>query len=90
MLAPYEQTSSLVNEALSLAVYVLNGNFKLVEPKKSTKDRIISLIYLNYYAGLLDSELLKGDEEADYMRAARMMNRGVGSYRASKFGNFFR
>lgn len=90
LLAPYEQTSSLVNEALSLAVYVVNGNFKLVEPKRSTKDRIISLIYLNYYASLLDSELLKGDDESDYMRAVRIMNRGVGSYRNRKFGNFFR
>ena len=90
LLAPYEQTSSLVNEALSLAVYVVNGNFKLVEPKRSTKDRIISLIYLNYYASLLDSELLKGDDESDYMRAVRIMNRGVGSYRNRKFVNFFR
>lgn len=90
LLAPYVQTSSLVNEALSLAVYVVNGNFKLVEPKKSTKDRIVSLIYLNYYAGLLDSELLKGEDETDYMRAARMMNRGVGSFHASKFKNFFK
>ena len=68
----------------------MNGNFKLVEPKRSTKDRIISLIYLNYYASLLDSELLKGDDESDYMRAVRIMNRGVGSYRNRKFGNFFR
>ena len=90
LLAPYEQTSSLINEALALTVYVVNGNFRLVEPKKSTKDRIISLIYLNYYASLLDKELIRGDEDTDYMRAIRSMNRGTMGRRANKFGNFFR
>ena len=90
LLAPYEQTSSLINEALALTVYVVNGNFRLVEPKKSTKDRIISLIYLNYYASLLDKELIRGDEDTDYMRAIRSMNRGTLGRRANKFGNFFR
>lgn len=90
LLAPYEQTSSLINEALSLAVYVVNGNFKLVEPKKSTKDRIVSLIYLNYYASLLDSELLKGDDESDYMKAIKKMNRFVINERSNKFNQIFR
>lgn len=89
IMAPYEQTTALINEALSLAVYVVNGNFKLVEPKKSTKDRIISLIYLNYYATLLDAELLRGEENGDFVRALQMMNRGGVSKRYSKFGNFF-
>lgn len=74
LLAPYQQTTQLINEALALTVYVTNGNFKLVEPKKSTKDRIVSLIYLNYYASLLDKELLKGSENSDIVSTVMKMN----------------
>lgn len=74
LLGPYEQTTQLINEALALSVYVVNGNFRLVEPKKSTKDRIISLIYLNYYASLLDTELMKGTED-DVVSVVSSMNR---------------
>lgn len=89
LLSPYEQTTQLINEALALTVYVVNGNFRLVEPRKSTKDRIISLIYLNYYASLLDKELLKGDGTSDYVSAIISMNKGRGpiktGYNSKKF-----
>lgn len=89
LLSPYEQTNQLINEALSLAVYVVGGNFKLVEPKKSTKDRIISLIYLNYYATLLDNELLKGEDDTEIMYFVKQMN-SKNSNRQSHLFNIFR
>lgn len=79
LLAPYEQTTQLINEALALTVVVQNGNIKLIEPKKSTKDRIISLIYLNYYASLLDSELLKDEEGTEIFEGIRKISGLLGS-----------
>lgn len=82
LLAPYEQTTQLINEALALSVYVQNGNIKLVEPKKSTKDRIISLMYLNYYASLLDSELLKNDDGMDLLKGIEKIGMLLGTKRS--------
>lgn len=90
LLAPYEQTSSLINEALSLAVYVVSGNYKLVEPKRSTKDRIISLIYLNYYANFLDSELLRGDEDSEIVSSVYKLNRNRAGRNRSSLYNLFK
>lgn len=90
LLAPFEQTTQLINEALSLTVYVSGGNFRLVEPKRLTKDRIISLIYLNYYASLLDTELLKGLNDDDMYSAISSMNRSLSNVRTgNRFGRFF-
>lgn len=58
-LSPYVNTSSMVNEAINLTSVLLAGNIKLVEPSTGRKDRIVSLMMGNYYAGLLDLELLK-------------------------------
>lgn len=90
LLAPYEQTTQLINEALSLAVYVTGGNYKLVEPKRSTKDRIISLIYLNYYATFLDNELLRGDEDSDIAASVIRLNRGTRTRNRSHLYNIFK
>ena len=92
LLAPFEQTTQLINEALSLTVYVVGGNFRLVEPKRLTKDRIVSLIYLNYYASLLDTELLKGLNDDDMYSAISSMNRSLSSNMrvGNKFGRIFR
>jgi hypothetical protein len=56
---PYVQTSLLVNEAINLTMTLTAGNIKLSEPNGARKDRIVCLMMGNYYAGLLDSELLK-------------------------------
>lgn len=90
LLSPYEQTTQLINEALALSVYVVGGNYKLVEPKRSTKDRIISLIYLNYYATFLDSELLRGDEESEIASSVIKLNRASVSRNRSNLYNIFR
>lgn len=62
-LAPYVQTSLLINECINLSMIYAAGNLKLIEPSGARKDRYTSLSYGNYYASLLDHSLLK--EEAD-------------------------
>jgi hypothetical protein len=58
-LHPYVQTSLLVNESINLSMVLSAGNIKLIENPGSRKDRYTSVSYANYYASLLDSELLK-------------------------------
>jgi len=60
-LAPYVQTSLLINECINLSMSVSIGNIKLVEAPGSRKDRFSSLLYGTYYASILDQELLKED-----------------------------
>jgi hypothetical protein len=66
---PFVQTSLLVSEAIGLTMTMVSGNIKLVEVAGSRKDRYTSVAYGNYFASLLDAELLRdnnglSDEEA--------------------------
>lgn len=58
-LSPFVNTSSMVNEAINLTSTLSGGNIKLIEPSSGRKDRIVSLMMGNFYAGLLDLDLLK-------------------------------
>jgi len=60
-LAPYVQTSLLVNECINLSMTMSIGNIKLSENPGSRKDRFSSLLYGTHYASILDQELLKED-----------------------------
>ncbi len=64
-LHPYVQTTLLVNESVNLAMAIAGGNIKLVEPVGARKDRFTSVAYGNYFAMLLDQELLKERESVD-------------------------
>jgi len=70
-LAPYVQTSLLINECINLAMSVSIGNIKLAESPGNRKDRFSSLLYGTHYASILDQELLK---ECDYDSSREMMN----------------
>ena len=66
---PFIQTSLLVSESIGLTMTMVSGNIKLSEVHGSRKDRYTSVAYGNYFASLLDSDLLRGndgtsDEEA--------------------------
>ncbi len=64
---PYVQTSLMVNEAINLEMVLTNANIKLVEPNTGRKDRIVTLMMGNYYASLLDPNILKTeDQESDW------------------------
>jgi len=63
LLSPYVQTSLLINECINLSMSLVSGNIKLTEPDGQRKDRYSSFSYGNYFASLLDADLLKEDEE---------------------------
>lgn len=65
LLAPYVQTSLLVNECINLSMSLVSGNIKLTEPDGQRKDRYSSFSYGNYFASLLDADLLKEGEESN-------------------------
>jgi hypothetical protein len=64
-LLPYVQTSLMVNEFVNLSMFMNAGNIKLVESPGSRKDRYTSISYSNYYASLLDQDLLKQESNED-------------------------
>ncbi len=66
LLIPHVDTSLMINECISLEMTsTQNGSFKLQEPSGMRKDRYSSLMYLNWYVGLMDSELLKQSGNED-------------------------
>ena len=66
LLNPNIQTTLLINECISLDMTLTGGEYiKLEEPSGGRKDRYSSVSYLNYYASLLDQELLREDDNRD-------------------------
>ena len=64
-LSPHVQTSLFINESINLSMSMLSGNIKLTEIPGQRKDRYTSVSYANYYAGLLDQELIRDEDTAD-------------------------
>ena len=69
-LAPYVQTSELIEECINLSMEILGGNIRLTEPINGRKDRYSSISYGNYFISLKEIGKLKG---------------GNNSYSAEKF-----
>lgn len=59
---PYVQVSLLINEAVNLSMKLDASHLKLIEPPGARKDRIVSLMMGNYYASLLDGDLIRDDD----------------------------
>lgn len=59
LLKPYIQTTALVNELVNLEYEMRNGYVKVKEVGRNRKDRYSSLAYGNYYAKLIEQDLLK-------------------------------
>ena len=57
--SPHVQTSVFINECVGLSMSMLSGNLRLIEANGSRKDRYVSVAMGNYYASLLDKELLR-------------------------------
>lgn len=65
LLAPYVQTTRLINELINLEMEVRGGYIKLTEPSSGRKDRYSSLSYCLYYIKQLEGELrVKQDIDA--------------------------
>jgi len=67
-IAPYLQTSLFINECINLSLTLLSGNVRLVEPSGSRKDRYSSIAYGNYFATLLDQELIREPDQSDMLQ----------------------
>ncbi len=66
LLSPHVNTSLMINECISLDMIPnASGGFKLQEPSGARKDRFSSLMYLNWYVSLMDSDLLKQNPNED-------------------------
>ncbi|GIU69828.1 MAG: hypothetical protein KatS3mg002_1064 [Candidatus Woesearchaeota archaeon] len=63
-LAPHVQTSLFINESIGLSLtYLSSGVMKLKEISTRRKDRYSSVAMGNYFAGFLDSSLIREDSE---------------------------
>lgn len=65
LLMPYIQTSLLINEIVNLEAEVKNGYIKLTEVGRARKDRYSSLAYTNYFASILEKDLVVYDDDDD-------------------------
>jgi hypothetical protein len=64
ILSPHVGTSLLINECISLDMLPSGATgFKLQEQSGMRKDRFSSLMYLNWYISLMDTELLKQKDD---------------------------
>lgn len=64
-LLPFGQTDLLIQEAVNLKTEYRNDKIKLIEPRTSTKDRIVILSYVNYIMTLIENEWLKQQQNDD-------------------------
>lgn len=64
MMYPYAQTSALIAEMVALETKELNSKVKLERVSGKRKDRYSSLSYCNWFASMLDKELLKEFDES--------------------------
>lgn len=65
MITPFIQTTSLINEMVNLEYKMQSGFVKVYETKSNRKDRYSSLSYCNYYARILEKELLQDEDDFD-------------------------
>lgn len=65
-LAPYAQTTALINECVTLNMKVNSGLLKLEEMSGRRKDRFSSLAYANYFASLLDKNIMMQTSESNF------------------------
>lgn len=63
LLHPYAQTKLFVNESVGLSMKLSAGKIKLEEQEGARKDRYTSVSYANYFASILDRDLLRETQE---------------------------
>lgn len=65
MIKPFIQTTALVNELVNLSYEVRSGYIKIKEEGKTTKDRYSSVGYANYFASILEQDLIDTDDSGE-------------------------
>lgn len=66
LLAPYIQTTLLINEIVNLEAEFKNGYIKLSEVGRARKDRYSSLAYTNYFASILEKDLISYEDDSNF------------------------
>jgi hypothetical protein len=87
---PYSQFSEMIRETVALEFSIVSGNIKLETIGSMRKDRFTSCSYGNYFADLLEKDLLKEKDDNDlssFAKYARKINKNSGS---SVFSKIFR
>jgi len=87
---PYSQFSEMIRETVALEFSIVSGNIKLETIGSMRKDRFTSCSYGNYFADLLEKDLLKEKDNNDlssFAKYARKINKNSGS---SVFSKIFR
>ena len=86
-LHPYRQFSELVTESVNLEFSIVSGNIKIEAHGNARKDRYTACSYGNYFASLLEQELLKQKDDNDidnFVKYAKKINNGVGHNMVSR------
>jgi hypothetical protein len=65
-LHPYRQFSEMINETVNMEFSIVSGNIKLETIGSARKDRYTSASYGNYFASLLEQDLLKEKDTSDW------------------------
>lgn len=65
LITPFIQTTSMINEMVNLEYKMQGGYIKVHESRGGRKDRYSSIAYANYFARMLESEMLSGDDVVD-------------------------
>ena len=63
---PYRQFSEMINETVNMEFSIVSGNIKLETIGSARKDRYTSASYGNYFASLLEQDLLKEKDNSDW------------------------
>ena len=62
---PYIQTTLMVNETINLEYTINNNKVRLQEVGKARKDRYVALGYGNWFISMLESDLLRKEQDID-------------------------
>jgi len=62
---PYIQTTLMVNETINLEYTINNNKVRIQEVGKARKDRYVALGYGNWFISMLESELLRKEQDVD-------------------------
>lgn len=76
VLAPYVQTTMLINEMINLEHELLNNKVKLKERPGMRKDRYTSIAYNNAVVQILNNELKPNNENAEQIIQKLIIRRG--------------
>ena len=63
---PYIQTTMMINETINLEYTMMNGKIRVQEAGRARKDRYTALGYGNWFIAMLESELLRKQEDDEW------------------------